>query len=298
MSTWDGVVPGDGTVIIIPPGIIVYIDDARLIVNLLQIQIYGQLQIGVNLFIYSGGRIRDLRKNRSGLNLYINSLITDYNGGRSITHGPSYFYFYIQINMFIGNITLGTIQDLIIYGAYTLVDTLNFQKRQPVCSFIMTQPRQMKIPFTNEEKVLMQRFYLQFGSKSSRKIAREMTNNSQVPVAIQQMYGIMELTKSAKRIYDHLTRETKSNQKAAMVKLAQHMPLTDPTQYFHHQQQKTPTSQQQSPQWQATQQDSRSHQAKHQNDENCVDEDEAIDINEDDKVFREIPSPSDPSDLN
>ncbi|CAF1431901.1 unnamed protein product [Didymodactylos carnosus] len=112
MSTWDGVVPGDGTVIIIPPGIIVYIDDARLIVNLLQIQIYGQLQIG------------------------------------------------------------------------------------------------------------------------------------ELPCK------------------------------------------------------KTPTSQQQSPQWQATQQDSRSHQAKDQNDENCVDEDEAIDINEDDKVFREIPSPSDPSDLN
>ncbi|CAF4486094.1 unnamed protein product, partial [Didymodactylos carnosus] len=73
------------------------------------------------------------------------------------------------------------------------------------------------------------------------------------------------------------------------------MPLTDPTQYFHYQQQKTPTSQQQSPQWQATQQDSRSHQAKVQNDdENWVDEDEAIDINEDDRVFRETPSLSDP----
>ncbi|CAF1533029.1 unnamed protein product [Didymodactylos carnosus] len=57
------------------------------------------------------------------------------------------------------------------------------------------------------------------------------------------------------------------------------MPLTDPTQYFHYQQQKTPTSQQQSLQWQATQQDN---------------EDEAIDINEDDRVFRETPSLSDP----
>ncbi|CAF1211843.1 unnamed protein product [Didymodactylos carnosus] len=57
------------------------------------------------------------------------------------------------------------------------------------------------------------------------------------------------------------------------------MPLTDPTQYFYHQQQKTPTSQQQSPQWQATQQDN---------------EDEAIDINEDDRVFRETQSLSDP----
>ncbi|CAF1481224.1 unnamed protein product [Didymodactylos carnosus] len=133
----------------------------------------------------------------------------------------------------------------------------------------MTQLRQMKIPFTNEEKILIQRFYLQFGSKSSGKIAREMTNNPQVPAAIQQI--------------------------AAVVKLAQHMPLTDPTQYFPHQQQKTPTSQQQPPQRQATQQVSRFHQAKDQNDdENWVDEEEAIDINEDDRVFHETPSLSDP----
>ncbi|CAF0932466.1 unnamed protein product [Didymodactylos carnosus] len=53
----------------------------------------------------------------------------------------------------------------------------------------MIQSRQIiiKIPFTNEEKLLVQHFYLQFGSRSSGEIAGEMINNPQVPAAIQQI---------------------------------------------------------------------------------------------------------------
>ncbi|CAF1504279.1 unnamed protein product [Didymodactylos carnosus] len=75
-----------------------------------------------------------------------------------------------------------------------------------------------------------------------------------------------------------------------MVKLTQHMPLTDPTKYFHHQQQITSTLQQQS-QWQLTQGDSQSHQAKDQNDgENWLGEHELIEIGEADRILRETPS--------
>lgn len=101
MSTWGGsVVPGDGSTVIIPSNITLYISDqSSLMVNILSLRIYGKLQIGspnnsplttftfqypINIMIFNGGILEDLTSTHLWF-VSSNTIITIYNGSSFIS---------------------------------------------------------------------------------------------------------------------------------------------------------------------------------------------------------------------
>ncbi|CAF1654033.1 unnamed protein product, partial [Didymodactylos carnosus] len=74
----------------------------------------------------------------------------------------------------------------------------------------MAQPsRSGRFPLSKEEKDLIEKLYIQFGSKSTTRIVGEMINNPQIPTNIQQLYQNFGLEKGTKRVYDYLARQSK-----------------------------------------------------------------------------------------
>ncbi|CAF1471922.1 unnamed protein product [Didymodactylos carnosus] len=142
-STWGGLfIPGSGSTIIIPSGIIVSLNGTnQLSINVIIIIIFGRLTIvgnggnsgfifvyAINIYVYNGGILQDATTNRSGIYINVNSSIVLYNGGQFLSHGPSYLYiYYIQVLVIRDSLQLGVQNGLIVYGPYAIVITWNGQ---------------------------------------------------------------------------------------------------------------------------------------------------------------------------
>ena len=123
LSTWEGgVVPGNGSNVIIPKNVTVYISDqVDFMAQLLAVRVYGRFQIGswatftfsypMNIMIFKGGILEDFTASHRWF-VSSNSIITIYNGGSFISS---------QVTTIVSSLNNSTgVLNSTTYGPYTM----------------------------------------------------------------------------------------------------------------------------------------------------------------------------------